>query len=538
MQEALGGEELTPMQQFVRGNFFQNLTLFVIVLNGFWIGIDVEWNHPSLCKNGKCPLEPTSIIVENAFCVYFTFEILARIVAFGKNNLFDEHLKKWFYFDSVLVVFMVIETWILLIVEALSGGGGDGILSKFSCLRLLRLTRLTRIMHSLPELLTLVKGIMRATRAVSVVLMFMVMLMYIFAIVFTAQIGDPMAPERFEDDPYWVRDTDPTGPELFGSMGDSMMTLFTRGLLGDNLAETLQAIKDRSGKYSCTGEGDDRECTREGGELWLMWVFIVFMIISAFCLLNMLVGVLCEVIDETAKDEAACGKISQLDHHIRMAFWKIDSSGDDAITRKEWAEMRTMEDVRKCFENIGVEKAFIDDRLSQIEEHLFERLDKNLLLDDEYNWKPAKAQKSETIPSDSEEANGPGIPLEEFVDHICEIRPDSCASFLDFEILRTRAEMDEKVFNHQLDLIEGMLNQQKDRQDAAKGLYGGGAMYDVSQFAQPVDEKQQRLSEEPNNGTSGSDPWILGLPTEALFAELKHRASRGNSSGAEAEILE
>merc|ERR1719163_1099194 len=148
-------------------------------------------------------------------------------------------------------------------------------------------------MSSLPELLTLVRGMIFAARAVGTVLLFMVLLMYVFAIVFTAQIGDPDAPERATPDTYWDRGSDPTAQELFGTMGDSMMSLFTRGLLGDNLAETLQAIKDRGGKdtYECDSEG---ECNRTGGQLWLMWVFIVFMIISAFCLLNMLVGVLCE----------------------------------------------------------------------------------------------------------------------------------------------------------------------------------------------------------------------------------------------------
>merc|ERR1719174_116428 len=153
----------TPLGMFVNSNNFQNFTLFVIVLNGIWIGLDVEYNHPSLIKNGKLPLEPVSTIIEHLFCAYFTVEIVFRMAAFGSRNLRDG----WFLFDFVLVLFMVVETWVLVIIEAIFGGEGGGLLSKFSTLRLLRLTRLTRLMTSLPELLTLVRGMLNAARAVT-----------------------------------------------------------------------------------------------------------------------------------------------------------------------------------------------------------------------------------------------------------------------------------------------------------------------------------------------------------------------------------
>merc|ERR1719223_1947067 len=109
----------------------------------------------------------------------------------------------------MLVLFMVIETWVLEIVNLVMGGGGGGILAKFSALRLLRLLRLTRmarLMREVPELLTLVKGMINATRAVSFILMFLLLCMYVFAIIFTAQLGDNFAPERFYELQYWESD--------------------------------------------------------------------------------------------------------------------------------------------------------------------------------------------------------------------------------------------------------------------------------------------------------------------------------------------
>jgi hypothetical protein len=510
----------TPLGMFVNSNNFQNFTLFVIVLNGIWIGLDVEYNHPSLKKNGALPLEPVSTIIEHLFCAYFSVEIIFRMVAFGSRNLRDG----WFLFDFVLVVFMVIETWVLVIIEAIFGGEGGGLLSKFSTLRLLRLTRLTRLMTSLPELLTLVRGMLNAARAVGAVLLFMVLLMYIFAIVFTAQLGDPDAPER-KMDPYWVRDADPTGVELFGSMGDSMMSLFTRGLLGDNLAETLQAIKDRGGMaegdFSCEDPSDVETCERTGGALWLMWVFILFMIISAFCVLNMLVGILCEVIDGTAKDEMEQNNVLSLRSSIFDSFASVistmDTSGDDHITKNEWKAMRLNEAVRSAFVGIGVEEEFLDLRLDQMEEHLFGRIDKNKLLDQETRW----------MPEDPDPDDSTGVPMDEFVGHILDVRPDVPASYLDLEILQMRAEKDERAFNAQCDRIENMIHERMNiKMDPVDCLRGDDAVVEplspMAADASPIEVR----TELPNNGTaSTADAWIQGLSTQFLFAELGHRAA-------------
>lgn len=512
----------TPMGLFVNSPLFQNLTLFIIVLNGIWIGLDVEYNHPSLKKNGVLPLEPTSLIIEHAFCVYFTVEIFMRIVAFGTRNVRDG----WFLFDFLLVTFMIIETWILVIIEAIFGGEGGGLLSKFSTLRLLRLTRLSRLMHSMPELLTLVRGMLNAARAVGAVLLFMVLLMYIFAIVFTAQIGDVNAPER-KLDPYWVRDTDPTSVELFGSMGDSMMTLFTRGLLGDNLAETLQAIKDRGGPWECEVEGDLDTCGREGGHLWLMWVFILFMIISAFCILNMLVGILCEVIDGTAKEEEERSHVVHLTSSICNVFRSIDLSGDEHITVDEWKVMRLNESVRSAFVGIGVEEDFLDLRLDQMEEHLFGRLDKHKLLDKEKSW----------IPDGPERDDAKGVPLEEFVNHILEIRPDVAASYLDLEVLLTRAERDEQAFDAECDVIEARLLARRNMIEQFSE--GCPSTPRANLTAVEATTTVEAISEAPKNGTSSTTAsWLQGLSSPLLFEVLRQRATVQSGSSVAAIDLD
>lgn len=512
-------EEQSSLAQFVAGSQFQNTTLFVVVLNGIWIGIDVDLNHPSLEKDGKLPLEPWATVVENLFCVYFTFEIVARIVAFGKRNLRD----KSFWFDFVLVAFMVIETWIMVIIEAIMGGGSSGVLAKFSILRLMRLSRLSRIMTSLPELLTLVRGIMNAAKAVTIVFVLMLVIMYVFAIVLTAQIGDPYAPEHTMD-PYWVTDEDPTAIELFGSMGDSMMSLFTRGMLCDNFAETLQAIKDRGGEWVCHDIDGEEACGREGGEVWLMWVFVTWMIISAMMLLNMLVGILCEVIDGTAKSEIAASQVSELREHIDIAFKQIDTSGDNIITPSEWKEMRCNKLVSASFGRLGFTSDHMEEFGAEIEERLFGSKDEHLVSTPGDHSPGGKITHVKSSNGPACCAGEKGIPMEEFVTNILDIRPDKDASYLDMYILQTTAERQEAQFNSQMDRIEDMLLNRTPRSVsklAANDLPNTSAIVDVA-----TKISVQAPPEASKLGTSSApDPWLQGLPTDVLFAELKHRAT-------------
>merc|ERR1712046_569991 len=105
-----------------------------------------------------------------------------------------------------------------------------------------------------------------------------------------------------------------------------------------------------------------------------------------------------------------------------------------------------------------------------------------------------------------------------FVQRILDIRPDVAASYLDIEILRTRAERDERTFMAQCDNIERMLHE---RRNKINGIHDGSLVQPLGDVTTVED-----LAEEPKNGTSSSaDSWIQGISTAVLFAELRHRAA-------------
>merc|ERR1719324_1113885 len=105
----------------------------------------------------------------------------------------------------------------------------------------------------------------------------LLLVMYVFAIVFTAIVGDP--------DNYTDNGPEPeTCEHMFGTMGDAMMSLFTHGVLGDNLNMACQAILD-CGKTPIMEENDDGDMEWTGAfeetqhtfaAYFLYWLFMFF----------------------------------------------------------------------------------------------------------------------------------------------------------------------------------------------------------------------------------------------------------------------
>jgi voltage-gated sodium channel len=209
---------------------------------------------------------------------------------------------------------MVTELWVLPLASALAvtdqdEEGGLAFLSIFRLLRLLRLSRMVRLMRYLPELMTLVKGMVEAAKTVWVVFMFLFFLMFVFALIFISLIGEPgyVQPEDAEVS---------TAKTMFGDLGSAMLALFTHGVLWDNLYQALMEIK------------------QEG--YLLMLLFLFFSLVSGMCLLNMLIGVLCQVMHQTSHREQEVRHRRHVEETLRQAFHDVDSSSDGLVCQDEW----------------------------------------------------------------------------------------------------------------------------------------------------------------------------------------------------------
>jgi len=378
-----------------KNKYFEYVTLGVISLNAIWIGVDTDLNPASDISTAEIEF----LVVENIFCFYFSFELIIRFLAFRekKHSLTD----MWFCFDMALVLLMVMETWVFPLVISASAGGFLSILRLF---RLLRLTRMTRLMRSLPELLTLIKGMRAAARSVISTLVLLIIILYIFGILFSSLYGS------------YIHEEGCRGcQERWSNVPASMFTLFVAGTLLDDITVVCDDIRNSDPGPSPTV---------------MMIFFLIYFMLSSLTVLNMLIGVVCEVISDTASQETENAMVAQVTEILTVVFEEIDADGSGLISKKEFELMTDKRESIEALHILGVEPK----HLLALSDTLFDSLD---------DGKPKE------------------IDFHEFLEMVVHLRPENNASVLDIAQLRglqrrlmLQVEAKIKSLCDQLDLIQ------------------------------------------------------------------------------------
>jgi hypothetical protein len=258
-------------QKIARSTCFENATLAIIALNAIWISYDTDYNHADVLADA----DPIFLCAENIFCFYFTIEIAVRFGAFqNKINCFRDG---WFTFDSFLVFLMVFETWIVTgIIMVLSGTvplPPTNILTNMKLLKLARVARMARLLRAAPELMIMITAIFAAFRSVVFAFGMLLALVYVFAILFTQ-----------------IMKGTKSGEENFSHIFQSVVTLLLQGAFPDN----TDMIMSVSGL-------DDENAT--SGSLLYAIIFVFYLVLASLTVLNMLVGILCDVVSEVSTFE-------------------------------------------------------------------------------------------------------------------------------------------------------------------------------------------------------------------------------------------
>jgi len=313
-----------PIGQIATSKVFEFSTLGMICFNALSIGYDADysarWGKPENLLDGPIGF----IIIENMFCLYFTVEVLIRFLAYKKKT--DCFCDAWFVFDSTLVTMMVLETWVL---PFLGSGGPMSQLSIFRLLRLLRITRISRIMRAVPEMMVIVKGMIAATRTVLCTGLLLGLVLYTFCILFTDAYHES---DKWQDEGL---EEEPEIEVMFGTMGKSMFHLLIMGTILDDVTQATNAI-------------------RETGNTWMMVAFVIFILISSFMMLNMLIGILVEVVAATADGEREKGVETTVKEAIAQIFNRMDKDSNKVISRDEFLAMRDDEHVMEALSELDI----------------------------------------------------------------------------------------------------------------------------------------------------------------------------------------
>jgi len=308
-------------QKIARSSLFENITLGVITLNALWIAVDTDHNTATSLLTADYIFQ----LVDHGFCFYFSLEWFVRFQAFKRKR--DGFRDAWFVFDSCLVFMMVGETWIMTTFTLLLGGGGSSVGGDASILRLFRLARLSRLarmLRSMPELMILIKGMMSSTGSVCSVMSLLVASLYIFAIVFTQlAAGTDM------------------GKKYFPNVGKSMYTLLIHGAFTDDLSTLSTAIQKES--VPC------------------LWFLFVFILLANLTVMNMLIGVLCEVVSLVSATEKEDMMVNFVTGKLQQILMSLDADNDMLISKDEFAQILTTPEAVKSLQEVGVDVAGIVD---------------------------------------------------------------------------------------------------------------------------------------------------------------------------------
>jgi hypothetical protein len=305
-------------QKIARHFFFEWVTFAVITVNAIWIAVDIDYNDALVLTDA----DPMFQVMEHFFCSFFLAEIITRFTAFKykRHCLMDA----WFVFDGCLVSLMVFETWIMSLLAVLSpssgGGGNMDILSLARLVRLTRMARLARVMRAIPELMILVKGILCATRSVGFTMALLFIIIYIFAILFRQLSTDTEI-----------------GRQYFNSVSKSMVSL----LLDATLPDFAAMVYDVSAQDTVLGV-----------------ILMIFIGLSTLTVLNMLVGILVEVVGAVASVEKEQARV----YHVRGKIEKmlmdnahLITTYNGAMSKEEFESLLLLPKAARMINDVGVD---------------------------------------------------------------------------------------------------------------------------------------------------------------------------------------
>jgi voltage-gated sodium channel len=318
-------------QKIARSNFFEMLTICVIGLNAMWIAVDTDHNNADNLMEADLQFQ----IAENLFALYFFAELMLRFVAFEckKNCLYDF----WFIFDSLLVIQVVMETWLMYLIWFISDGQlsfSAGPMTLLKIVRLCRTARIVRLLRMFPELLVLIRGIGIAIRSVFFTLVLLIVLTYVFSICLKIMtVGDPEINEQYF-------------PTVWA--GAKNMLLWA-------------IVPDLEDKF---------DIISSAGFLSTI-MFTAFIFIVSLTMLNMLIGVLVEVIGVVSSLEREQLEINHMKDGLAQLLLQADVECSGEVTIKEFVRLLSNNSAVQFLASVGIDAVALVD----ISEYMFKGSD-------------------------------------------------------------------------------------------------------------------------------------------------------------------
>ncbi len=209
----------------------ERVVMTLILINAVLLGLETS---PTI----RAHFGTFLTILDHAILAVFVAEIVARLIVHRLGFFRDP----WSVFDFVVVGIALVPAT-----------------ENFSVLRALRVLRLLRLITAVPSLRRVVAGLLTALPGMGSIVLLISLIYYVFAVMATNMFGDD-------------------NPALFGTLGQSLFTLFT--------VMTLEGWVD----------GVTKPVMEHHPYAWIF--FIVFIIVTTFMVLNLFIGVVVSAMQE------------------------------------------------------------------------------------------------------------------------------------------------------------------------------------------------------------------------------------------------
>jgi voltage-gated sodium channel len=227
------------LRRIVHTHAFDAVILCVIVANAVVLGLQT---YPGVVADYGDTLN----LLNGVFLGIFVVELLLRFASYGSRPL-DFFRDGWNLFDFIVVTAAFL----------------PGVRESSTLLRLVRLLRIVRIFRVLPDLRILVTGVVRSLPPLFSMTLLVTVILFIYGMVGWLLFGEEL-------------------PEDWGNIGAAMLTLFIMLTLED-FPRYMEAGMDV--------------------HPWSWVYFVTFVLLAAFLILNVLIGIVLNSLEEARELE-------------------------------------------------------------------------------------------------------------------------------------------------------------------------------------------------------------------------------------------
>lgn len=230
---------IVKIKHFVESVKFQNFIIGLILINAVILGMETS---TTLMKDYGVILKTLDGLILKIFVI----EIILRITV----HRLQFFMQPWSLFDFFIVAIALIPAS-----------------QAFAALRALRVLRVLRLISVMPSMRRVVEGLLLAIPGIASVSAIMLLLFYVFAVIGTHLYGD-------------------TFPEWFGTLGETMFTLFQ-----------IMTLESWS-------MGIVRPVMAQHPQAWAF--FVTYILVTTFTILNLFIAIIVNAMhrgaDESAED--------------------------------------------------------------------------------------------------------------------------------------------------------------------------------------------------------------------------------------------